>query len=118
MAKQFSRSRRVADVIQRELAVILQKELIGSEFGLVTISTVDLSPDLKNAVIYVTSLGDDVNATKLIDSLNDMSGHYRHTLSQLLTTRVTPKLKFKYDVSIQRGSELSALIDSLNKGEE
>jgi ribosome-binding factor A len=118
MSKQFSRSRRIADMIQRELAVILQKELIGSEFGLVTISTVDLSPDLKNAIIYVTSLGDDVDITKLIESLNDMSGHYRHVLSKILTTRVTPKLKFKYDTSIQRGSDLSALIDSLNKGEE
>lgn len=118
MSKQFSRSRRVADMIQRELAVILQKELVGSEFGLVTISTVDLSPDLKNAKIFVTSLGDDIDMTKLIAMLNDMSGHYRHVLSKVLTIRVTPKLKFEFDVSIQRGRHLSALIDSLHEDEE
>jgi ribosome-binding factor A len=82
---------------------------------MVTVSVVDVSPDLKNAKVYVTSFGDDVEMPRVIESLNDMSGHFRHELSQLLSIRVTPKLVFVYDKSIEHGSHLSALIDSLNK---
>ena len=115
MARQYGRNKRVSDLIQRELAVLIQRELNDSSLGMVTISVVDVSPDLKKAKVYVTSLGDNVELPKVIESLDEMSGHFRHELSQILPMRVTPKLSFVYDKSIEHGSRLSALIDSLNK---
>ena len=114
MPKQFSRSRRVADLIQREMASLIQKEMSDPRLGLITVSIVDISSDLKNAKVYVTSLGDGIDMEHVIKTLNDMSGHFRHELAQVLPIRVTPKLRFVFDSSIQHGSHLSALIDSLN----
>ena len=113
MPKQYSRSRRVADLIQRELAVTLQREATDPRYGLITVSAVDVSPDLKNAKIYVTSLGGEALHDQLLNTLNDAAGHYRHQLAGNLDMRSVPRLRFLYDESIQRGRHMSDLIDSL-----
>ena len=78
MAKEFGRNRRVADLVQQELAVILQRELDVRQFGLVTVSAVDVSPDLLNATVFVTFLANDQARDSLVDDLNQMAGHFRH----------------------------------------
>ncbi len=113
MPRQFSRSRRVADLVQRELARLIQREIADTHLGLITISAVDVSPDLTNAKIYITSLGADSGMEKVIDVLNEQAGHFRHELAQVLPLRGVPRLEFAFDSSIERGSRLSALIDSL-----
>lgn len=113
MPKQYGRNRRVADLIQRELAVLIQREMNEPGLGLITISAVDVSPDLRNARIFVTCLGGDEDTRPLLMKLNELSGHYRHELARCLTLRTMPKLRFEYDESIQRGKHLSDLIDSL-----
>ncbi|MCH7694923.1 MAG: 30S ribosome-binding factor RbfA [Proteobacteria bacterium] len=115
MPKQFSRSRRVADLVQKELAGLIQRQITDPRLGMITIASADISPDLKNAKVYVTSLGGEANVEELVETLNDMAGHFRYELAQVLSLRVVPKLKFVFDSSIERGSRLSALIDSLNK---
>ena len=114
MPKQYGRNRRVADVVQRELARLLQQEMADPQLGLITISAVDISPDLKNAKIFVTALGGAVGPEDVARILNEMAGHYRHELAGLLRLRSVPSLKFVYDTSIQRGKDLSDLIDSLS----
>ena len=115
MPKQFSRSRRVADLVQKELAGLIQRQITDPRLGMITIASADISADLKNAKVYVTSLGGEANVEELVETLNDMAGHFRYELAQVLSLRVVPKLKFVFDSSIERGSRLSALIDSLNK---
>ena len=114
-ARSYGRNRRVAEVVQRELARLLQREMTDPQLGLITVSAVDISPDLKNAKIYVTALGGEQGPEQLIRILNDMAGHYRHELAGVLTLRSVPTLKFEYDTSIQRGKHLSDLIDSLSE---
>lgn len=118
MPKQYSRSRRVADLIQRELAGSLQREMIEPRFGLITISAVDVSPDLKNARVFVTTLGSDEMHGQLLETLNASAGHYRHLLAGVLELRSVPRLSFVYDESIQRGRHMSDLIDSLQATSE
>ena len=115
MPKQYSRNRRVADLIQREMAVFLQREFNGQGFGLITVSAVDVSPDLKNARIFVTSLGNDDRQIELQAALNESAGHFRHLLAGVLELRSVPRISFRYDESIQRGRHMSDLIDSLGK---
>lgn len=114
MPKQFSRSRRVADLVQRELARIIQRDIGDAHLGLITISAVDVSPDLTNAKVYITSLGADSGLEKVITVLNEQASHFRHELAQILPLRGVPRLEFLFDSSIERGSRLSALIDSLS----
>lgn len=110
--KEFSRTQRVGEQIRRELADILRQEFSEPSLGMLTVSGVDVSPDLKSARVYVTVLGGQ-NVEQTVQHLNDSAGRLRHYLSQRLTTRTTPRLQFVYDSSIEYGSRLSALIDSV-----
>lgn len=113
MPRDFSRSRRIADLIQRELAVLIQRQLERDQVGLVTISAVSVSPDLKQARVYFTSLGAAADPTQLTRELNSLAGEFRHGLAQALPLRSMPKLKFEFDSSVERGARLASLIDSL-----
>lgn len=119
MPKEFSRTQRVAELIQRELADILSRELIDPRLGLITVSAVDVAPDLKSAKVYVTSLNSELEHGKISLSLNEAAGEIRHALAQRLKKmRHTPRLHFIYDESIEYGSRLSALIDTLNSDKD
>ena len=113
MSKEFGRNRRVADLIQRELATLIQREMDSTKFGLITVSIVNVSPDLLNAKVFVTSLGDDAGKDDMVDALNERAGHLRHELAKNSPLRTTPKLNFVFDSSIEHGTRLSALIDSV-----
>lgn len=114
MPREFARNKRVADQVQRELAVLLQREQVRTGLELVTVSMVDLSPDLSFAKVYVTSLDAGPGRREVVDTLNEFSGHFRRLLSKKLTMRGVPRLKFYYDESIERGNRVAALIDSLH----
>ena len=118
MTRNYGRNRRVADLVQRELARMLQREMVDTHLGLITISAVDISPDLKNARIFVTALGGEQGPDELVRVLNERTGHYRHELAGVLSLRSVPSLKFEYDASIQRGKHLSDLIDSLSESSD
>ncbi len=110
--KEFSRAQRVGVQIQRELAEIIRRQMTNPNLGMITVSEVKVSPDLKSARVYVTILGGNSPVEQIIAHLNASAGRLRHYLSQRLTTRTTPSLQFKHDSSIEYGSRLSALIDS------
>ena len=121
MAKEFSRSQRVGDQIQKEMATIIQMPVRDAGLGLVTISAVDLSTDLSHAKIYVTCLGIDIDSTsdraEILAMLNDNAPQFRHQLSKILTTRIVPKLIFMFDESLEQANRLTSLIDSLHTDE-
>ena len=122
-SKEYPRSRRVADLLRRELALLLQRECSGGElaadewarWGLITVSAAEVSPDLKNARIYFTALRKtrEADMRELQAKLNDLAGRFRHRLARSLPLRVTPKLAFVYDESIERAGRIDALIESL-----
>ena len=99
------RLQRLADQIQRDLAVLIRDEINDPRLtGFVTISTIKISPDLGYADIYVTIMEksmDDAMAkdyhTESLEVLNKASGFLRTELSHLLKTRTTPRLRFHYD---------------------
>lgn len=113
MKKEFSRAQRVGELIRRELAEIIQREVTQPTLGIITISDVKVSPDLKQARIYITQLGGQLTAAEAVDYLNKIAGELRHHLARRLTLRVTPSLQFSYDSTIEYGNRLSALIDSV-----
>ena len=114
MPRQYSRSQRVGDQVQRELARMIQRELGDAHLGLITVSSADVSPDLKFARIYITTLGDNIDPNEVVAVLNDLAGHFRHELAKVLRLRVVPRLAFSYDGSIERARRLTSLIDSLH----
>ena len=111
--KEFSRTQRVSTVIQRELADIIRREMNDSAIGLLTLSAIKLSSDLKWAQVYITCLGSQLDNETVVQYLNEQAKLLRYHLSQRLTTRTTPQLQFVYDESIEQGIQLSHLIDSV-----
>jgi ribosome-binding factor A len=116
MPKEYSRSLRVGDLIQRELAYLIQRHVNESGLGIVTVSAVKVSTDLKNATIYITSLGNTAGNEQVVGVLNEHANQFRQVLTKLLTMRIIPRLRFEYDLSLERANRLTELIDSLKTG--
>lgn len=112
MAKEFSRTRRVGEQIQRELAALIRTELKDPRLGSVTVLAVDVSRDLSHAKVFFSVLGGDEAANaRALPILRHAAGFLRRELGRGLHTRTTPELHFVPDTSIERGAHLSALID-------
>ncbi|MBE2895317.1 30S ribosome-binding factor RbfA [Pasteurellaceae bacterium HPA106] len=112
MAREFSRSQRVAQEIKKEIAVILQREVKDPRIGMVTVSDVELSRDLEHAKIFVTFLFDqDESAVqKGMQGLHEASGYIRTLLGKAMRLRVVPELRFEYDNSLVEGMRMSNLV--------
>lgn len=110
MAKEYSRTRRLGEQIQRELAELIQRDLKDPRIGIVTVSAVDVSRDLAHARVYITELGEVEHREETLQILNRAAGFLRRELGRRLNVRSVPDLKFLYDTSIERGAHLEALI--------
>ncbi|WJW76515.1 30S ribosome-binding factor RbfA [Thiohalobacter sp. IOR34] len=113
MPRDFPRTRRVGDQIQRELAVLIRDQLKDPRLGLVTVSAVEVSRDLAYAKVFVTLLGEEEpeRRDEMLTVLNRAAGFLRHQLGQSMKLRTVPQLRFLYDDSIDRGSRLDSLIE-------
>lgn len=113
MSKQYSRAERVGDQIQRELAVLIPREVKDPRLGFVTLTGVDVTRDLGHAKVYITLMNSD--DTEVIDSnldvLNEAAGYLRMLLGKAIKMRSIPQLHFHYDDSISRGAYMSSLIE-------
>ncbi|HEU4372728.1 MAG TPA: 30S ribosome-binding factor RbfA [Telluria sp.] len=110
-----ARGLRVADQIQRDLAVILAGGLKDPRIGMVTITEVQITPDYAHAKVFYTMLNDNKDAIKNTnDGLQAASGFIRNQLGKLLHIHTLPALHFVHDTSTSRGMEMSLLIDKAN----
>ena len=114
MARSSGRSQKVGDQIQRELSEIIHRELRDPRVGLITLTSVDVSPDCGYATVYFTCLDND-HVREAKAGLDRATGFLRSQLGKRIKIWTTPELKFVYDESIERGDRLSRLIDSANK---
>ena len=112
MVKKHSpRPRRIGDQIQRELAELLRLQVKDPRIGMVTITAVDVAPDLSHAKVFVTHLGGSEHAAGVVAALQHTAGYLRSELSHRLRLYSVPELRFAYDDSIESGLRLSRLID-------
>lgn len=113
MPREFNRSDRVADALQRSLANLIRMEIRDPRVGMVNINSVSVAKDLTSAKVYVTLVGaeSDSEAETSVAVLNKASGYLRNMVAKDLTLRVAPRLQFYYDASAVRGQQLSNLID-------
>ncbi|MGS2718143.1 30S ribosome-binding factor RbfA [Eionea flava] len=113
MAREFSRTDRIADAIQRILATAISQEVGDPRVGMVNINDVTVTRDMAHAKIYVTFVGRDSEdeSLKAAAVLNNAAGFLRGIVAKELDIRVTPKLRFVYDKTSVKGQQLSSLID-------
>src|SRR5689334_2734922 len=109
MPKSIDRTRRIADLIQRELAQIIFRESVDARSRLVTITTVKLASDFSLATVFVV-VPDDDERKSLIQNLNESAKSFRLSLAKQVNMRTTPKLKFIYDESLDYSRKMGKLL--------
>jgi ribosome-binding factor A len=114
------RSERTSKLIQREISGLLEREVNDPRLSkLISVTEVTLSPDLKHAKIFVSTLGSGINNKEdMLAGFNNASGFLRKELASHLKLKYTPQLSFHYDDSIERGARLLKLIGELSTDED
>jgi ribosome-binding factor A len=112
MPKDYPRSRRIAEQIQRELAELIRVGLKDPRVsGFITITDVEVTQDHEHAKVFFTVLGDAGKIQETEAGLKRATGFLRTQLAQRMKLRIVPQLEFKYDASVERGMKLTRLID-------
>ena len=111
------RSRRVGQQIRKELAAIIASDYAGEGLGILSITAVRVSKDLRHARIFVTALGARDNDQWVIGFLKAHAAELRYELSQRTNLRRTPDLAFEYDESIAYCAKMSRLLNQIQSDE-
>ena len=112
MAREYARTDRVGQQIQKEIAVILMREIKDPRLSMTTVSAVEVTRDLAYAKVFVTFFNDNADEIKAsLEVLAEAEGYIRSLLGKRLRARIMPHLRFVYDSSMAEGVRMSALVD-------
>jgi ribosome-binding factor A len=109
--KNYSRRDRISEQIRRELAELIHGELKDPRVGMISLTGVEVSPDYSHAKVFFSCLSGCERAGEALIGLQKAAGFLRRELGKRMTTRGTPQLRFVFDRSLERGANLSKLIE-------
>ncbi len=116
MAKEFGRNARVSSQMQKELSLILQRDIDDPRLGFITINEVEVTKDLAVAKVYVTVLNVDEQGKRAnVKLLNELAPVIRHELAKRMRLRHISELRFYYDDSFDTGMRVAELLSDLNR---
>jgi ribosome-binding factor A len=105
---------RVAEAIREAVAMFLAEGVKDPRVtGLVTVTGVDVTRDLRHAKVHVSILGSEQDKKQTMEGLASVAGHLRAKLGRTLRLRVTPELDFKYDASIAHAAHIDSLLEQI-----
>ena len=115
MAKNTNRLNRVNEELKKQISKIINYELKNPDVtGMISVTKVKITPDLKYAKVYVSILNSK-NLKKTLEGLKESSGFIRSRVAHTVNLRKTPELVFEYDDSIENGERIDAILKSLKK---
>lgn len=109
------RPTRVAHHIQEELGRILARGLKDPRVGFVTITGVELSPDLRHGKVYYSVLGSEEEKRQTAEGLQAATGYLKREVAKALSLRYVPELRFLYDDSAERGARIEELLREVRR---
>ena len=120
MNKEYARFDRLAQQMQQEMALILQRDIKDPRLHtMITVSDVNVSKDLSHAKIYVTFLGLDADKDALnLQILNDASGFIRSLIAKRIQARIVPTVRFYFDKSLDDGIRMANLVETVRRSDE
>lgn len=119
MPHRFSRSKRVADLLKREMATMLMGEIKDPRVqGLVTVMAVEVSEDLRYAKVFISVMGSEDERASVIAGINKAKGFVRKTIGSRLGLRRVPELQFQLDRSLENREKIEALLAEIHSGEQ
>jgi len=107
----FSRQERVAEQIRRELAALIDGELKDPRIGMISITGVEMTPDYAHAKVFFSTLAGREHVDGVLSGLASAAGFLRRELGRRIRIHTTPQLHFLFDPSLERGAELTKLIE-------
>jgi len=110
---QGKRLERVNQLVKEEISLLLQRELKDPRLGFVTVTEVDVTPDLKHAKVYVSVLGPEERWISSLQALHSARGFVWSWLRRHLDLRVTPELDFRPDRSMEHAAHIQSLLAGL-----
>ena len=113
----YKRSQRVGDLLREEIADILMYKLKDPRIGFVTVTGIDMAPDLKSARVYVSILREEEREITL-DVLNSSRNFFRSILSKRLKMKFIPHVEFRLDTSIEYGYKIDKLLKEIKDQDE
>jgi ribosome-binding factor A len=117
MAPEHRRADRVAAAIREEVATFLAEEVKDPRItGLVTVTGVDVTHDLRHAKVFVSVMGTDVERAATFDGLASVATHLRSRVGRALQLRLAPEITFKADESIARAARIEDLLARIKDG--
>lgn len=115
MPKNENRLNRIDEELKKELSQIISYELKNPEVtGMISVTRVKITPDLKYAKVYVSILNSK-NDEKTIEGLKKSAGFIRSQIAKRINLRITPELVFEKDDSMEYGMKIDAILKDLNK---
>ena len=113
----YKRSQRVGDLLREEIADIIMYKLKDPRIGFVTVTGVDMAPDLKSARVFVSILKEEERETTL-EILNSSKNFFRSLLSKRLKMKFIPHVEFRLDTSIEYGYKIDKLLKEIKDQDE
>lgn len=115
----MDRTARISEEVKREVSTIIQNELKDPRLsGLISITNVNVTKDLRYAKVYVSIMGSDEEKKNALEGLKSAAGFIRREIGQRIQLRYTPEVQFELDNSIEHGAYISKLINDAVKKEE
>ena len=108
--KSFSRKDRVAEQIRREVAELIRTEVKDPRIGMVSITDVEVTADYSHAKVFFSTLAGSEHVPAVLTGLQKAAGFLRRELGKRISIHMTPQLHFVFDQSLERGADLSKLI--------
>ena len=115
MAKNTNRLGRINEELKKQISGVLNYELKNPDVtGMISVTKVKITPDLKYAKVYVSVLNSK-NLQKTMKGLKESAGFVRSRIAQTVNLRITPEIIFEYDDSIEYGEKIDAILKNLKK---
>ncbi len=108
------RTERMSEVIRRELSTLMLRE-IKLEGLLLTIASVETSPDMKHAYVYISMIEQSISRGKALSILNRCKGEWQGELGKRVSTKFTPRLHFQFDDAQERGDKVMAVLQEIER---
>jgi ribosome-binding factor A len=108
---------RLAEAIREEVARFLNEKVKDPRItGMVTVTAVEVTRDLRTAKVFVSILGEEANRAKTFEGLDSLAGHLRARLGKSLGLRSAPEILFRHDESVARAARIDALLAQIKEG--
>ncbi len=113
-----TRQKKVGELLRAEVSDIIQREIKEPRLGFVTVTDVEVTPDMRLARVFISVMGESDQQEAALAALNKARGFVRLEIGKRITMRTTPEIEFRLDRSIEHGARIFELLQQIKQDED